>query len=67
MKTIESAPLTRCGKPVCCGICGGQRFKSREALLNTRGLTFLKLDWANRKAQLYVCEGCGNVLWFIET
>jgi hypothetical protein len=37
----------------------------REALLNTPGMTFLKLDWANATAQCRVCADCGYIHWFL--
>jgi hypothetical protein len=46
-------------------VCGGDRFHKREALLNTPGMTFLKLDWANSVAQCRVCADCGYIHWFL--
>lgn len=34
--------------------------------MNTPGLTFFDLDWANRTARNLVCEDCGHVLWFLD-
>ncbi len=52
------------GTPVACPHCRGNRFHAREILLNTRGLTFLKLDWMNRSATALVCAACGQVQLF---
>ena len=52
------------GEPLRCVVCGGSAFAERRALLNTAGLTFLNLDWANREATCLVCDTCGFVHWF---
>jgi|KBSSwiStaDraftv2_1062776.scaffolds.fasta_scaffold552110_2 hypothetical protein len=57
--------VLRTGKELACVVCGCTRFFSREALLNTPGMTFLKLDWANATAHCRVCEDCGHILWFL--
>lgn len=56
----------RAGKTMTCPHCGGTDFDDREGLLNTRGLTFMKWDWANRGAVLYVCRACHNIQWFAD-
>lgn len=66
MESKAPNTLTKAGKTVTCPICGYDRFHTREALLNTRGLTFFNLDWANKKAAVYVCDQCGHCLWFLE-
>ena len=38
----------------------------REAQLNTAGMTFLKLDWLNKTATIFVCEDCGRLEWFLD-
>ena len=43
------------GQDLACVVCHGTRFYKREALLNTPGMTFLKLDWANATASCRVC------------
>jgi hypothetical protein len=48
-----------------CPICENNEFWTRKTLMNTPGLTFLSLDWANRNADNYVCSSCGHVLWFL--
>jgi hypothetical protein len=50
--------------PLRCSHCGGDRFAARDVLLNTRGLTFLKLDWLNRSAKALVCAKCTAIHWF---
>lgn len=54
------------GVAVRCGHCGGERFERRKALLNTRGMTLIHLDWANRQATVLVCANCTHISWFLE-
>ena len=54
------------GKPVSCSHCGGEKFDSGSSLLNTRGLTFLGIDFANRGASLLICTTCTHVEWFLD-
>jgi len=35
-------------------------------MLNTVGLTFLELDWANRSGSLLICVKCSHIEWFLE-
>lgn len=55
----------RAGLPVTCSHCGGREFSKGEAMLNTAGLTFLDLDWANRSATVLTCKNCGHLEWFV--
>ena len=57
---------TVAGKEVVCSHCGGTTFDDRVALLNTRGMTFLRLDWLNAGAYLLVCKKCSHIEWFLE-
>jgi len=59
-------PVILNGKPLVCPHCGGNQFDQREAQLNTAGLTFFKLDWLNKSAQVFVCGGCGRIEWFLD-
>ena len=52
------------GRALRCQHCGGETFFAREILMNTRGLTFLNLDWLNQSAATYECSGCGFIAWF---
>jgi predicted nucleic-acid-binding Zn-ribbon protein len=56
--------FTAGGMPLACPHCGGDRFESRPVQLNTRVLTFLKLDWMNRTATALACQRCGMIQWF---
>jgi DNA-directed RNA polymerase subunit RPC12/RpoP len=51
-------------RPVRCPHCGESLFVDGRALLNTPGLTFMNLDWANRSATILVCSECGRIEWF---
>ncbi len=53
------------GNPLACLVCGHDMFTERPAQLNTRGLTFLNLDWANKSARCLVCDACGYIHWFL--
>jgi uncharacterized protein len=55
------------GKQVRCPHCGSLDFDCREILLNTRGATFLNLDWLNRGAAALTCKQCSRIEWFNET
>jgi predicted nucleic-acid-binding Zn-ribbon protein len=54
------------GKMIVCPHCGGQDFESGSAQLNTPGLTFLNLDFANRSASLLICRACSHIEWFLD-
>jgi predicted nucleic-acid-binding Zn-ribbon protein len=54
------------GKAISCPHCRAQEFDEGSALLNTAGMTFLNLDWANRSAIILACKSCGHVQWFLQ-
>ena len=56
--------LMESGKELSCVVCGGNRFYKREILMNTPGMTFFKLDWANATATCRICGDCGYIHWF---
>ena len=47
-----------------CNHCKNTEFFKGTALLNTVGMTFLGLDWANRNAITLMCGNCGLIHWF---
>lgn len=47
-----------------CAHCAGEYFVEGRVLLNTAGMTFLKLDWANAEATTLICAECGRIEWF---
>jgi len=53
------------GKAVNCTHCAHDRFVEGRAQLNTAGMSFLNLDWANRSAATLTCTSCGRIEWFL--
>ncbi len=54
------------GRKIRCPHCGGTYFIEGSAQLNTAGMTFLGLDWANRSATTLMCDHCGYIQWYGE-
>ncbi|MGE5353590.1 MAG: hypothetical protein ACM3P0_16005 [Acidobacteriota bacterium] len=54
------------GREVVCPHCGNNYFEIGSALLNTPGMTFLNLDWANRTASILVCTRCSQIQYFLK-
>ncbi len=52
------------GIDVICPHCNNREFELGSAQLNTRGATFLNLDWLNKSAAILTCTKCGFILWF---
>ena len=65
-KKKEAAERSVQGNKLTCPVCSSTLFWTRTTLMNTAGLSFLDLDWANRSASNYVCDRCGYVFWFLE-
>ena len=63
-KNKEASEYSVKGKNLVCPFCSHNRFYTRRTLLNTVGMTFFGLDWANKEATNYICEHCGYILWF---
>ncbi len=53
------------GKSITCPHCGSSQFDQAVALLNTPGMTFFNLDWANRTATTLSCKQCGRLEWYL--
>jgi len=49
---------------IVCSHCENNVFHKGSALLNTSGMTFLGLDWANKEATVLSCQSCGQIQWF---
>lgn len=64
-ETPTGERFTVAGKSVHCAHCAGDRFIEGRAQLNTAGMTFLNLDWANRSAATLTCASCGRIEWFL--
>jgi hypothetical protein len=56
----------RTGADLACLVCGGQRFTRREVKMNTTGMSFMDLDWANRSGDGAICRACGFVHTFLD-
>lgn len=65
-KSLGKVPVhfAAAGKQVRCPHCGHFEFESREILMNTRGASFLNLDWLNRGAVALTCQHCSRIEWF---
>ena len=53
------------GKALVCTHCGGEHFSQRRAKLNTTFAELFDLAWLNRSADVYVCNRCGHLDWFL--
>ncbi len=49
---------------VTCVHCKHDKFEYSNALLNSRGMSFLGLDWLNDSASTLMCKRCGFIHWF---
>ena len=47
-----------------CPVCKNNKFWTKETLMNTTGMTFFGLDWANKDAKNFICSNCTYVFWF---
>lgn len=54
------------GSTLVCPHCGHTDFAHESVLLNTRGMSFIGLDWANEDANVYICKKCGRIEWFVQ-
>jgi hypothetical protein len=52
-------------RPLKCVVCGGEEFWDREVKLNTTGMEFFDLGWANRSALGVICARCGFIHQFL--
>ncbi|MGW7077737.1 hypothetical protein ACWGH2_23540 [Streptomyces sp. NPDC054871] len=48
-----------------CQVCGGDLFREREVKLNSSGMEFMNLAWANESATGLICWQCGYVQLFV--
>lgn len=61
----EEGLIVVAGRTLTCAHCGGDRFDSRSAKLNTTFFEMFDLAWANRTATCYVCRTCSRIDWFL--
>ncbi len=48
-----------------CRVCDHNRFRERNAQLNTALASFFGVEWMNRSARCFVCARCGYIHWFM--
>lgn len=53
------------GNKVICDQCGGSEFIEGSARVYSLGMTFAKLDWADKSVTTLACTNCGKIQWFI--
>ena len=64
--SFDELPLVRvAGRMLRCLVCDHHQFLRREVSMNTAGMSFMGLDWANKKADGAVCRECGFVHAFM--
>ncbi len=61
----DGSAFEAAGRRVRCTHCGGEEFRSREAQLNTSGMTILDVDWLNTSGTALVCMRCSLIQWFV--
>jgi hypothetical protein len=54
------------GREMICPICGHDHFWKRRTLMNTPGMTFMGVEWANKQAENLICNSCGYIYWFMK-
>ena len=62
---LQAKRISVKGEKLECYHCHHDKFWERETLMNTKKMTFFKLDWANKQARNYICNNCGYVHWFM--
>jgi predicted nucleic-acid-binding Zn-ribbon protein len=67
VSSVEAREVRIAGKHLRCQVCDYTRFFRREASLSTGASTTFGQDWANSKANCFICEQCGFVHWFART
>ncbi|WP_256760292.1 hypothetical protein [Cohnella sp. WQ 127256] len=54
------------GASIVCPCCQNDTFDKDYRQLNTTGLSFFGLDWANKNATILVCKRCTHISWFMK-
>lgn len=54
------------GRVISCSRCHGVTFFKKKIMMNTRGLTFLEMEWLNEEASVLICDNCTRIEWFAE-
>ncbi|WP_369214608.1 hypothetical protein [Streptomyces flavofungini] len=50
---------------ISCQVCGSDVFREREVKLNSFGMEFMKMAWADEAATGLICWKCGYVHLFV--
>ncbi|MGW1030327.1 hypothetical protein ACWD4J_42940 [Streptomyces sp. NPDC002577] len=50
---------------ISCQVCRGDQFRERGVKLNSFGLEFMKVAWADEEATGLICWTCGYVHLFV--
>jgi hypothetical protein len=50
---------------ITCQICRGDLFRERSVMLNSVGMEFMKMAWADETATGLICRQCGYVHLFV--
>jgi predicted nucleic-acid-binding Zn-ribbon protein len=61
--TAAQVPTSN-GQPMRCVMCGWTEFETKAWKLNTTGMEFMDMAWANRNATCLVCQRCRFIHWF---
>lgn len=65
LRKREPRLVTVHGRALRCLVCGGDEFWDREVKLNSSGMEFFNLAWANQSALGVLCASCGYVHEFV--
>ncbi len=49
---------------ITCKYCGNDIFEKSRVQLNTAGITFVDVNWADKQAFVLACSECGHMEWF---
>lgn len=52
-------------RPILCLMCDNDTFREREVKLNSTGMEFFGLAWANESATGLICRACGYIHLFV--
>ncbi|ROO85420.1 hypothetical protein EDD29_2964 [Actinocorallia herbida] len=52
------------GVNLVCVVCAHELFERDTRKLNSTGMEFMNLAWANRNATLLICARCRHIHWF---
>jgi hypothetical protein len=61
----KESEILLAGIKLTCKHCAHDRFNTRNALLNTKVLTFFEADWLANTAEVFVCTHCGFLHWVL--